>query len=335
LSTITRSNGGIDVLEFLEKPEMLSMRDAYGETLMKLGEMHKEIVVVGADTTASIKTSLFGQRFPERFFNVGIAEQNLVSVAAGLALAGKVAFASTYAVFTPGKCVDQIRNAIAYPNLNVKIVASHAGLSVGPDGASHQELEDIATMRAIPNVKVMVPSDYNSTVRLTQLISKTPGTFYMRIARPNCASVHTKETAEQIGIGKSVVMREGSDVTIIACGLLVYESLLAAKKLQIESGISAGVIDMSSIKPIDEQTIVRMARSTGHIITAEEHNILGGMGSAVAEVLSERSPVPLKRIGTRDTFGESGEHPELLEKYGLTARNIANAVVELTSSNPK
>jgi transketolase len=322
-------------MEAMEKPVMLSMRDAYGETLAKLGESRDDIVVVGADTTASIKTSIFGQKFPERFFNVGIAEQNLVSVAAGLALAGKVAFASTYAVFTPGKCVDQIRNAIAYPNLNVKLVSSHAGLSVGPDGASHQELEDIATMRAIPNLKVVVPSDYHSTARLTELVAENPGAFYMRIARPNCPTIHSKEGSAAMRIGGGVKLREGSDATILACGLLVYEALLAAKRLGSERGLSVGVVDMLSIKPIDQEAILRSARDTGHIVTAEEHNILGGLGGAVAEVLSEQRPVPLKRVGTADTFGESGEHPELMEKYGLTARNIANSVLELRSSFPR
>ncbi len=319
----------------LDKPKMFSMRDAYGEALSRLGQEIENIVVVGADTTQSIKTSIFGQEFPERFFNVGIAEQNLVSVAAGLAMAGKVAFASTYAVFAPGKCVDQIRNAIAYPDLNVKLVASHAGLSVGPDGASHQELEDLATMRAIPNMKVVVPSDAASTGRFTEVLATTPGVFYMRIVRPNCPAIYSEEQAESIGLGKSSVLQEGNDATILACGLLVYESLVAAKKLSDEHKISVAVVDMNSIKPIDSETLLKFARNTGHIVTAEEHNILGGLGSAVAEILSENRPTLMKRIGTHDTFGESGEHEELLEKYGLTARDIENAVLELRSVGRK
>jgi len=312
----------------------MSMRDAYGETLARLGAEIPEIVVVGADTTQSIKTSLFGQKFPDRFFNVGIAEQNLVSVAAGLAMAGKIAFASTYAVFAPGKCVDQMRNAIAYADLNVKLVASHAGLSVGPDGASHQELEDLATMRAIPNMKVVVPSDSLSTSRLVEVLARTPGAFYMRISRPNCPVVYTPEQASQIDLGKASILAEGNDATIVACGLLVYEAMLAARTLNQSHGLSVAVIDMTSIKPLDSEMLIKFASKTGYVVTAEEHNILGGLGGAVSEVLSENKPTPVKRIGTHDTFGESGEHMELLGKYGLTATNIANAVLNLRSAVP-
>lgn len=318
----------------MAKPTLLSMRDAYGEALARLGEENEKIVVVGADTTASIKTSIFGAKFPERFFNVGIAEQNLVSVAAGLALAGKVAFASTYAVFAPGKCVDQIRNAIAYPNLDVKIVASHAGLSVGPDGASHQELEDIATMRVIPNMRVVVPADAPSTSKLTEIIANHQGTFYMRIARPNCPTIYDEGLAESIRLGRSVELSEGEDATIFACGLLVYEALRASQLLKSEHNLSVGVVDMSSIKPLDSDMVLKRAQKTGYIVTAEEHNILGGLGGAISEVLSEKRPTPIFRVGTQDTFGESGEHQELMEKYGLTARNIANAVLNVRTSHP-
>ena len=318
-----------------EKPKMGSMRDAYGETLANLGAEMKNIVVVGADTTGSIKTSIFGQKFPERFFNVGIAEQNLVSVAAGLALAGKVAFASTYAVFAPGKCVDQMRNAIAYPEIDVKLVASHAGISVGPDGASHQELEDLSTMRAIPNMRVLVPSDSISTAKLVEISAKTPGPVYMRIARPNCPNVYTQELASSMSIGGSTVFREGTDATIFSCGLMVYESLVAAAKLEKENGISVGVVDLYSIKPISKQAIVKWAAKTGHVVTAEEHNILGGLGSSVAEVLGEERPTPMKRVGMMDTFGESGEDKELMVKYGLTANNIANNVLALRTAGRK
>ncbi|MGI0078238.1 MAG: transketolase family protein [Nitrososphaerales archaeon] len=315
---------------------MSSMRDAYGETLAKLGEEIKDLVVIGADTTGSIKTSIFGQKFPDRFFNVGIAEQNLVSVAAGLAMAGKVAFASTYAVFAPGKCVDQMRNAIAYPEVNMKLVASHAGISVGPDGASHQELEDLATMRAIPNLRVVVPSDPTSTGRLVEILAKTRGPFYMRIARPNCPIIYTAEqTSRSINLGKATVLREGSDAAVLACGLLVYEALLAARKLASEHSLSVAIYDMHSIKPLDEEAIVNVARATGSIVTAEEHNVLGGLGGAVSEVLSERYPIMIRRVGTMDTFGESGEHTELMIKYGLTASNIANKVLELKAGDKK
>ena len=315
---------------------MSSMRDAYGEALARLGGEIEDLVVVGADTTGSIKTSIFGEKFPERFFNVGIAEQNLVSVAAGLAMAGKVAFASTYAVFAPGKCVDQMRNAIAYPEVNMKLVASHAGISVGPDGASHQELEDLATMRVIPNIKVVVPSDPTSTGRLVEILAKTRGPFYMRIARPNCPVIYTPEQAtKSINLGKATVLKDGSDAVVLACGLLVYEALLAAKKLAAENSLSVAVYDMHTIKPLDTETIVKAAKATGSVVTAEEHNILGGLGGSVAEVLSERYPVMMRRVGTMDTFGESGEHTELMIKYGLTANNIANKVLELKAESKK
>jgi len=320
-----------EIFTRIEKPKVGSMRESYGETLSRLGSENKNIVVVGADTTGSIKTSIFGQKFPERFFNVGIAEQNMISVAAGLAMAGKVAFASTYAVFAPGKCVDQMRNAIAYPEIDVKLVASHAGISVGPDGASHQQLEDIATMRAIPHMNVMVPSDSISTAKIVEIASKTPGPFYVRIARPNCPTVYSQKEADEMKPGGSTVFSEGADATIFACGLLLYEALAAAKNLATENGLSVGVVDLYSIKPIDSDTIIKYSKSTGYVVTAEEHNIIGGMGGAVAEILSENWPTPVKRIGTLDTFGESGEDKELMVKYGLTANNIAKKVLALRS----
>ena len=313
----------------MEKPKLASMRDAYGEALAKLGAEMKDVVVLGADTTGSIKTSVFGQKFPERFFNVGIAEQNLVSVAAGLAMAGKISFASTYAVFAPGKCVDQMRNAIAYPEINVKLVSSHAGISVGPDGASHQELEDVATMRVVPNMKVMVPADAPSTARITEMIARSSGPFYVRIARPNCPVIYTDEQGANMEVGKSTVFREGKDATVFSCGLLTYEAIVAAKKLEVENALSVGVVDLYSVKPIDRATIVKAASATGYVVTAEEHNIYGGLGGAVAEVLGEESPTPMRRVGTKDTFGESGEDKELMLKYGLTANDIAKNVVEV------
>ncbi len=320
-----------EIFERIEKPKSGSMRESFGETLTKLGGINKQIVVVGADTTGSIKTSIFGQKFPERFFNVGIAEQNMISVAAGLAMAGKVAFASTYAVFAPGKCVDQMRNAIAYPEIDVKLVSSHAGISVGPDGASHQELEDIATMRAIPHMKVMVPSDSISTAKIIEIASRTQGPFYVRIARPNCPTVYSDKEADRMSPGGSTVFAEGTDATIFACGLMLYESLVAAKKLASENGLSVGVVDLYSIKPLDVNNIVKYAKSTGYVVTAEEHNIIGGLGGAVAEALSENAPTPMKRVGTLDTFGESGEDKDLMVKYGLTANNIANKVLAVRS----
>jgi transketolase len=324
-----------EIFSRIEKPKIGSMRESYGETLAKIGGENKQVVVIGADTTGSIKTSIFGQKYPERFFNVGIAEQNMISVAAGLAMAGKIAFASTYAVFAPGKCVDQMRNAIAYPEIDVKLVSSHAGISVGPDGASHQELEDIATMRAIPHMNVMVPSDGPSTGKIIEIASRTQGPFYVRIARPNCPSVYSEREAERMKRGGSTVFIEGTDATIFACGLLLYESIVASKKLASEHGLSVGVVDLYSIKPMDVETVVAFSRSTGYAVTAEEHNIMGGMGGAVAEILSENSPTPIRRVGTLDTFGESGEDKDLMIKYGLSANNIANKVLAVRSLHRK
>jgi transketolase len=251
--------------------------------------------------------------------NVGIAEANMIGIASGLALTGKVPFVSTYSAFVPGKCLDQIRNAVAYPNLNVKIVSSHGGLTVGPDGASHQTVEDVAAMRAIPHMQVVVPADAASTKVIIGLASKTPGPFYIRLSRPNVPNVYS--SAPDLEIGRAKSLRGGSDISLIACGIMVSEALEAAEELSKE-GISAAVIDSHTIKPIDAETILSVARKTGAIVTAEEQNILGGLGSAVAEIVTESYPVQVARIGVRDTFGESGEHEELLTKYGLTSEEI-------------
>ena len=317
--------------------EMTDMRTVYGDTLIKIGEENPNVVVVGADTTDSLKTRPFGKKFPNRFFNVGIAEANLVSVAAGLANEGKVAFASTYAIFLPGRCVDQIRNAIAYPSrdgkmgLNVKMVVSHGGLSVGADGGSHQQIEDIAIMRAIPNIKVLIPADAVAVAKLTWIISQIYGPFYMRMARSKTPLVHSE--AQNFELGKGIILREGSDCTIAACGITVQMALDAADSLKQE-GISCRVLDMFSIKPIDSALLEKAARETGGIVTCEEHNIMAGFGSAVAEVVSETYPVPMRRIGVRDKFGESArdnEIPLLLAKHGITSINIANSVKEIRS----
>ena len=311
------------------------MRGAYGDTLVELGKSDPRIVCVGGDTTDSLKTKKFGDKFPERMFNVGIAEANLVSIAAGLAIAGKVAFASTYAAFIPGRAVDQIRNTICYPSLDVKLVVSHGGLTVGPDGASHQQIEDFSTMRAMPNMRVLVPSDAVAVRYLVRAITNTAGPFYMRLARPTTELVYSESaTAEQFAIGKSNVLLDGSDATIIACGLMVGKALEASVKLKREHGLSARVVDMFTVKPIDSELVAKCARETGAIATAEEHNIIGGLGSAVSEVTSETYPVPIKRVGVHDNFGESARDEEvdaLLEQYGLTATEIAKAVVEARS----
>ncbi len=304
-----------------------SMRTAYGEALVELGAVNPAVVVLGADTTESMKSGMFGAKFPERFFNLGIAEQNLVGVAAGLALAGKVVYAGTYAIFVPGKCVDQIRNVIAYADLNVKLVCSHGGVSVGPDGGSHQQLEDIALMRVVPKMRVVVPSDYTSVKGIVKAIADIPGPFYVRLTRgvvKSSTSPIIYENGFDYRLGKAEVLRDGRDVAIFACGLMVAESLRAAESLKA-SGVDAAVIDMHTIKPIDEETIVKFAKQCGRIVTAEEHNVFGGLGSAVAEVVTQSYPVPVRRIGVKDRFGESGEAQELLEKYGLTARYIEEA----------
>lgn len=313
------------------------MRTQYGKSLIQLGEQDKNIVVLGADTTDSLKTADFGKKFPERFFNVGIAEANLVSVAAGLAYSGKTSFASTYAIFLPGRCVDQIRNAICYPSrenkkgLNVKLVVSHGGLSVGADGGSHQQLEDIAIMRAMPNMRVLIPADSLSVSKLTWTIAQQYGPFYMRMTRSKTPIIHND--SQEFQIGKGIVLRDGSDCTIAACGITVKMALDAANMLQ-QDGISCRVIDCFSIKPIDRDLLEKSARETGSIVTCEEHNIIGGFGSAVSEVVSESYPVPIRRIGVQDEFGESArdsEIPQLLEKHGLTSINIAKAVKEVRS----
>jgi len=316
---------------------MTDMRSEYSKTLIELGRENPNIVVLGADTTDSLKTSGFGKIFPNRFFNVGIAEANLVSLSAGLAASGKISFASTYAIFLPGRAVDQIRNGIAYPSpgnkkgLNVKLVVSHGGLSVGPDGGSHQQIEDIAIMRVIPNFRVFIPADTFAVSKLTRLMANEYGPFYMRMARSNTPVVHSE--SQDFQIGKGITVHDGSDCTIAACGITVRMALEAAESLQQE-GISCRVLDMFSVKPIDAELLEKAARETGCIVTCEEHNILGGMGSAVAESVSERYPVPIKRIGAQDMFGESArdhEIPLLLEKHGITSFNMAKQVKEIRS----
>lgn len=321
----------------MNPPTMTDMRSEYSKILIELGKENSNIVVLGADTTDSLKTSGFGKTFPNRFFNVGIAEANLVSISAGLAASGKVSFASTYAIFLPGRAVDQIRNGIAYPSpgdkkgLNVKLVVSHGGLSVGPDGGSHQQIEDIAIMRVIPNFRVFIPADTIAVSKLTRLMANEYGPFYMRMARSNTPIVHSE--SQDFQIGKGITIRDGSDCTIAACGITVRMALEAAESLQHE-GISCRVLDMFSIKPIDGEILEKAARETGCIVTSEEHNVLGGMGSAVTESVSERYPVPIKRIGAQDMFGESArdnEIPLLLEKHGITSFNMAKQVKELRS----
>jgi transketolase len=312
------------------------MRSAYGDTLVNLGIKNSNIVCVGGDTTDSLKTKKFGEKFPERLFNVGIAEANLVSIAAGLAIAGKISFASTYAAFIPGRCLDQIRNAICYPNLDVKIVVSHAGLSVGPDGASHQQIEDISIMRSLPNMRVLVPADAPSVKNLLEKIVQTPGPFYVRLARPSTEEIHTEDSDFEIGRGK--VVTDGADLSLFACGTMVSASQKASSILKKDHGISCRVIDMYSIKPIDSDLIYKCTKETGSILSVEEHNIVGGLGSAISEVTSEICPTFVKKIGIRDQFGESARDEEidsLLDKYGLSPKEIVRNAVELKKREKK
>ena len=308
----------------------LDMRSAYGDSLVEAGLKYPQIVCVGADTTDSLKTKNFGNKFPERFFNVGIAEANLVSVAAGLAMAGKIAFASTYAAFLPGRCLDQIRNAICFPNLDVKLVVSHAGLTVGPDGASHQQIEDLATMRAIPNMKVIVPSDAISVKKIISTSVRTRGPVYVRLARPPSEVLYDDSTAE-FGLGKGNLLRDGDDATLVGCGLMVSTSIKAAEILREEHSINCRVIDMFTVKPIDDELLEKAAKDTGLLVSVEEHNIFGGLEEQSLNLLSSRYPVPIERIGVSDVFGESARDEELellLDVYGLSPANVAKKVAE-------
>ncbi|MBQ2004567.1 MAG: transketolase family protein [Peptococcaceae bacterium] len=298
----------------------IATRDAYGEALAELGAVNENIVVLEADLSKSTKTSDFKKVYPERFFNMGIAEQNMIGTAAGFAAAGKTPFASTFAVFAAGRAYDQIRNSIAYPNLNVKIAATHAGLTVGEDGGSHQMLEDIALMRALPNMTVIVPADGIETKQVIKAAAELEGPVYIRLGRPKVPVLFGDDY--KFEIGKGVVLKEGTDVTLIGTGIMVSKAMEAAELLAAE-GISAAVVNISTIKPLDAELIIAQAQKTGAVVTCEEHTICGGLGSAVAEVLVENCPVPMARVGVEDKFGESGLPDELLEKYGLSASNIA------------
>lgn len=299
----------------------LAQRNYYGKALADLAE-NKDIVVLDADLADSTKTSEFRKVAPERFIEIGIAEQNMIGVASGLAASGKTVFASTFAVFASGRCWEQIRLAVAYPKLNVKVVATHCGISVGEDGASHQALEDMAIMRAIPNMTVISPADAYETYAATKAIAEYNGPVYMRMGRAEFPTI-TKEDAE-FTIGKATVLREGNDVTLIGTGQMVALCIEAADML-LEEGIDAEVINMSTIKPLDTEAIATSISRTGCVVTAEEHSVIGGLGSAVAEFLAEERPCPLTMIGTKDTFGESGTPEQLFEKYGLTTENIIEA----------
>ena len=304
----------------------IATRESYGKALKSLAETNKNVVVLDADLSKSTKTAEFKSVAADRFFNMGIAEANMMGVAAGMSTCGKIPYVSTFAMFAAGRAFEQIRNSICYPNLNVKICATHAGLTVGEDGATHQAIEDLSLMRSIPNMTVINPADDIETQAAIKAIADYQGPCYVRLGRMAVANVND-ENNYKFEKGKGVKLADGKDITIIATGIMV-EAALEAKKILAEDGIEAGVINIHTLKPIDKDIIINAAKETGAIVTAEEHSIIGGLGSAVMEVVSENYPVPVLRVGVKDVFGESGKPQELLEKYGLTAKDIANKVKE-------
>jgi transketolase len=303
--------------------EQVPTRNGYGEGLVELGKKHDNVVVLTADLAGSTKVSDFQKEFPDRFIEVGIAEQNMLGVAAGLSLVGKIPFVSSYAVFSPGRNWDQLRVSGAYSNTNVKVAGAHAGISVGPDGATHQALEDIAITRVLPNMTVVVPCDYLQTKKATIALGEMNGPVYFRFAREKTPVFTTDETPFQIG--KAEIFKDGKDVAIIGSGPVLYNGMLAAIELEKE-GISCMVVNNHTIKPIDTETIIAAAKQCGAVVTIEEHQIMGGCGSAVAEVLAMNHPVPIEMVGVDDHFGESGEPNELIEKYGMGKESIKEAI---------
>ncbi len=300
----------------LEKPERKALRNQFGETLAELGATNPNIVVLDADLSCSTQTQKFADKFPERFFNQGISEQDLVNTAAGLSTTGKIPFISTFALFASGKGWDQIRNTVCYSNLNVKVCPTHSGLSLGEDGASHQSIEDIALMRVIPGMTVVVPSDSVETDRVVRWATEHVGPVYIRLVRPNCPIIHDNATY-QLEPGKIRVEREGKDITLVGTGETVYHALLAAERLEKDHGIQAEVLNCLFIKPLDVDTLVASAQKTGKVITVESHQVLAGLGGAVCEALSEHHPTPVKRLGTQDRFGQSGTAEALFKEYGI------------------
>lgn len=312
--------------------EKMATRDAYGKALVALGAQYPSLVVLDADLSGSTKTKEFAKVYPERFFNMGIAEQNLYGTAAGIALSGKTVCASTFAIFAAGRAFEIIRNSIGYPRANVKICATHAGITVGEDGASHQTFEDMALMRTIPGMTVINPADGISAMKLIGQAVAMEGPCYIRLGRSAVAGIYEDEDTVQIG--KANVLKAGSDITLCATGMMVQEALRAAEILEME-GILARVIDLHTIKPLDEDVLVRAAEETGALITAEEHSIIGGMGSAVAELLARHCPTRMAFVGQQDTYGESGKPAELLQKYGMTADAIVGKARKLLDAKDR
>lgn len=305
---------------------MIATRDAYGETLAQLGAEDPRIVVLDADLSGSTKTAVFAKQFPERFFNMGIAEANMIGTAAGLAAVGKIPFASTFAIFAVGRAWEQVRQSVAYGKVNVKIVATHGGVTVGEDGGSHQSVEDIAIMRAVPNMTVIVPADGPETRAAIRAAAAWKGPVYVRLGRNKVPSVFADDDPFEIGKGR--VVRSGTDLTFVTTGLMTAQALAAAESLAGQ-GISARVLHLGTIKPLDVDILVQAARETGAVVTAEEHSIVGGLGGAVAECLGENFPVPLHRVGVRDRFGTSGKAEELLKYFGLMPDDLVTAAREV------
>ena len=305
--------------------EMLYQRDIYGETLVELGKAHKDIVVLDADLSSSTRTGLFAKAFPERFFNFGVAEQNMMATAVGLASCGKTVFVSTFAMFATGRAWDQIRNSVVYNNFNIKIVASHAGITVGPDGSSHQAIEDVALMRIIPNIKIIVPCDAAQTREAVIAAFNTEGPFYIRLGR---LKVPTVENKDEFKLGKAQVLAEGKDVTIIACGIMVGKAQEAPEKL-LKKGIKATVINMHTIRPLDSEVILKYARLTRGIVVCEEHTVIGGLSSSINEVVVASCPGKVISVGIKNRFGQSGEPADLLKEYNLTCEDIEKAALSI------
>ncbi len=301
---------------------MRATRDAFGKALLELGKENPDVVALTADLGGSVKTDAFAKEYPQRFFQMGVAEANMIDVAAGMSTAGKIPFATTFAMFGTGRAWESVRNTIGYPGLNVKVACTHSGLSVGEDGASHQALEDIALMRVIPGMTVIVPADYAAAYDLTKKVAAHKGPVYLRLGRPKVNDVY--KDGEQFEIGKAKVLREGKDVALLAVGPQVAFALEAAETLAKE-GIQATVADFFSVKPLDEATLLKLAKSHRAIVTCEEHNVIGGLGGAVAEALARLKPTPMRFVGTQDTFGESGDPVDLWKKYGVDATGIAAA----------
>jgi len=312
--------------------EKIALREYYGKTLAELGKTNKDIVVLDADLSGSTKTSTFKKAFPDRFFNMGIAEQNLMGTSAGLAAGGKIPFASTFSIFASGRAWEQVRQSICYPKLNVKIVATHGGITVGPDGPSHQALEDVSIMRSIPNMNLIVPCDAHETAAAVRFAADFNGPVFIRLSREKFPVLYDEN--KEFKLGKSDKLKEGSDITIIACGLLVHTALESAEELEKE-GKSVAVINMASIKPLDVKAVIDSAKTTGAIVTAEEHSIIGGLGSAVAEVVAENCPVPVVRVGVRDIFCSSGNADELLACYQLDRKTIVASALKALNMKSK